>query len=227
MTARLRHHFDPGNMAESSWYRPNALLLGLHAMSLSEMIAGSAIAAVISDPRLADNPIVECNDAFVALTGYSREEIIGRNCRFMSGPGTEAILTETIRSGIRQRRPVIVEILNYKKDGTAFRNAVLVAPIFGVDGELEYFLGSQMEVEAGKIDGIAGRSESARGRIEQLSPRQRQVLVAMAAGKLNKQIAYDLGLTERTVKMHRAAMLRSLRVRTGAEAIRLAIEAGF
>jgi DNA-binding NarL/FixJ family response regulator len=49
----------------------------------------------------------------------------------------------------------------------------------------------------------------------------------MAAGKLNKQIAYDLGLTERTIKMHRAAMLRALGVRTGAEAIRIAIEAGY
>ena len=48
----------------------------------------------------------------------------------------------------------------------------------------------------------------------------------MAKGKLNKQIAYDLGLSERTVKMHRAAMLRSLELRSTAEAIRIAIEAG-
>ncbi|CAN5271399.1 hypothetical protein BH10PSE13_BH10PSE13_08400 [soil metagenome] len=196
-------------------------------MSLSKMIAGSAIAAVISNPRLPDNPIVECNDAFTTLTGYDRAEILGRNCRFMSGPGTEASLTETIRTGIRQKRPVIVEILNYKKDGTAFRNAVLVAPIFGADGDLEYFLGSQMEVEAEKADKNEQRSEKARGKVATLSPRQGQVLVAMAAGKLNKQIAYDLGLTERTVKMHRAAMLRALEVRSGAEAIRLAIEAGY
>jgi DNA-binding NarL/FixJ family response regulator len=52
------------------------------------------------------------------------------------------------------------------------------------------------------------------------------VLVGMAGGKLNKQIAYDLGLTERTVKMHRAALFRALGVRTGAEAIRIAVEAG-
>ncbi|AXB76542.1 PAS domain-containing protein [Novosphingobium sp. P6W] len=191
------------------------------------MISGSAIAAVISNPRLPDNPIVECNDAFIALTGYDRAEILGRNCRFMSGSGTEAALTETIRTGIRQKRPVIVEILNYKKDGTAFRNAVLVAPIFGADGELEYFLGSQMEVEAAKADKNERRSEAARSKVSALSPRQGQVLVAMAAGKLNKQIAYDLGLTERTVKMHRAAMLRALEVKSGAEAIRLAIEAGY
>lgn len=196
-------------------------------MSLSEMIAGSAIAAVISNPRLPDNPIVECNDAFTALTGYTRDEIIGRNCRFMSGPGTEASLTELIRLGIRQRRPVLVELLNYKKDGTAFRNAVMVAPVFGDNGRLEYFLGSQMEVDGGRTEAGAARRHVAQRLIDGLSPRQKQVLMGMAAGKLNKQIAYELGLAERTVKMHRAAMLRSLNIRTGAEAIRLAIEAGY
>lgn len=196
-------------------------------MSLSEMIAGSAIAAVISNPRLADNPIVECNEAFIALTGYERAEIVGRNCRFMSGAGTEETLTETIRSAIRERRPVLVEILNYKKDGSPFRNAVMVAPVFGSDGELEYFLGSQMEVDADKAEANALQSDTARAKIAKLSSRQNQVLVAMAAGKLNKQIAYDLGLSERTIKMHRASMLRTLSVRTAAEAIRLAIEAGY
>ncbi len=196
-------------------------------MSLSEMIAGSAIAAVISNPRLPDNPIVDCNDAFIALTGYDRDEIVGRNCRFMSGPATEDALTETIRAAIRHQRPVLVEILNYKKDGTAFRNAVMVAPVFGADGGLEYFLGSQMEVDVDKAEASAARFQSSRARIAKLSRRQNQVLIAMAAGKLNKQIAFDLGLTERTVKMHRAAMLRALGVRTGAEAIRLAIEAGY
>lgn len=196
-------------------------------MSLSEMIAGSAIAAVISNPRLPDNPIVECNDAFSALTGYDRDEIIGRNCRFMSGPGTEEALTETIRLGIRQQRPVLVEILNYKKDGTPFRNAVMVAPVFGAEGRLEYFLGSQMEVDGGRAQAGAARLRKAQSQIDGLSPRQKQVLMGMAAGKLNKQIAYELGLTERTVKMHRAAMLRSLKIRTGAEAIRMAIEAGY
>lgn len=196
-------------------------------MSLSDMIAGSATAAVISNPRMPDNPIVECNDAFLALTGYDRAEILGRNCRFMSGPGTEEAITETIRAGIRERRPILVDILNYKKDGTAFRNAVMVAPVFGAGGALEYFIGSQMEVDTAQADPLAARSHAAAARIKALSQRQSQVLVAMAAGKLNKQIAYDLGVKERTIKMHRAAMLRALGVRTGAEAIRLAIEAGF
>ena len=73
-------------------------------MPLSSMIANSAVAAVISNPRLPDNPIVECNAAFEALTGYSRDEIIGRNCRFLAGPQTEPSLTAQIVEAVRERR---------------------------------------------------------------------------------------------------------------------------
>ena len=195
-------------------------------MSFKAMIENSPVAAVISDPRQPDNPIVECNDAFVELTGYSREEIIGRNCRFLSGEGTEAWLTEKLRSGIRRRQPTMVEILNFKKDGTPFRNAVMVAPIFNDDGELEYFLGSQVELSHDVAEENESRRQDAHGKVDALSPRQRQILIQMAEGKLNKQIAYDLGLSERTVKMHRAALFKALGVRTSADAIRVAIEAG-
>ncbi|GHC97513.1 PAS domain-containing protein [Novosphingobium pokkalii] len=200
-------------------------------MLISEMITASPVAAVISNPRLPDNPIVECNAAFEALTGYERDEIIGRNCRFLRGPGTEPDLTEELRLGIREGRPVLVEIINYKKDGTPFRNAVMVAPIFDAQGELEYFLGSQVDVskaadlEAGNTLGGA-RAQAARDAVALLSPRQREILVHMAAGKLNKQIAYELGLSERTVKMHRSSVIRTLGVRTSADAIRVAVEAG-
>lgn len=196
-------------------------------MSVSAMIGSSPIAAVVSNPRLPDNPIVECNDAFVALTGYSRAEIIGHNCRFLSGRDTEPWLTEMLRNGIRRRQPVMVEILNYKKDGTPFRNAVMVAPIFGAAGELEYFLGSQVEIPEDVARANDARREAAHDLIASLSRRQREVLRQLAAGKLNKQIAYDLGISERTVKMHRSAVFAALGVRTSADAIRLAIEAGY
>ena len=191
------------------------------------MIATSPIAAVISNPRLPDNPIVECNDAFVALTGYQSSEIIGHNCRFLTGAGTEPWLKEMLRNGIRRRQPVMVEILNYKKDGTPFRNAVMVAPIFDAAGELEYFLGSQVEIPDDIARANDERREVAHDRIAALSRRQREVLLELAAGKLNKQIAFELGLSERTIKMHRAAVFKSLGVRTSADAIRLAIEAGY
>ncbi len=190
------------------------------------MIENSPIAAVVSDPRLPDNPIIECNAAFMTLTGYGRDEIIGRNCRFLRGEGSEPELCETLRAGVRGRQPVMVEILNYKKDGTPFRNAVMVAPIFDAEGELEYFLGSQAEVPDVGIAGAPNRRAAALAKIAKLSKRQHQVLLLMAAGKLNKQIAYELGLNERTVKMHRFAVLKNLEVRTNADAIRLAIEAG-
>ena len=196
-------------------------------MSLISMIATSPIAAVISNPRLPDNPIVECNDAFIALTGYQSSEIIGHNCRFLTGAGTEPWLKEMLRNGIRRRQPVMVEILNYKKDGTPFRNAVMVAPIFDAAGELEYFLGSQVEIADDVARANDERREAAHDRIAALSRRQREVLVELAAGKLNKQIAFELGLSERTVKMHRAAVFKSLGVKTSADAIRLAIEAGY
>ena len=194
-------------------------------MPISDMIKDGAVAAVISNPRLPDNPIIECNAAFVALTGYPREEIIGRNCRFLVGDGSEPWLVETLRTGIREKRPIMVEILNYKKNGQPFRNAVLVAPIFDADGELEYFLGSQMEIA--ETDAAGARGAAARAKVEALSSRQHTVLLAITKGKLNKQIAYDLGLSERTVKMHRSAMLKALDVHSTAEAVRLAIEAGY
>ena len=191
------------------------------------MIGSSPIAAVVSNPRLPDNPIVECNDAFVAMTGYARDEIIGHNCRFLTGVDTEPWLTEMLRSGIRRRQPVLVEILNYKKDGTPFRNAVMVAPIFSASGELEYYLGSQVEIAEDVARANDARRAAASDRVAALSRRQREVLMLMAAGKLNKQIAHELTLCERTVKMHRAAVFRELGVRTGADAIRVAIEAGY
>lgn len=194
-------------------------------MLLNTMIAQSPVAAVLSDPRQSDNPIVACNAAFEALTGYTRDEIVGHNCRFLAGGGTEAELTQVLREGIEQRRPIMVEILNYKRDGTPFRNAVMVAPIFDARGDLEYFLGSQVELSQ-ETDALQ-RREVAVARIMALSPRQREIVTLMAKGKLNKQIAFELGVTERTVKMHRTAMLRALKMRTAADVIRLAVEAGF
>lgn len=196
-------------------------------MEPTDLIASSSVAAVVSDPRRPDNPIVACNDAFTALTGFTREEIIGRNCRFLAGPGTEPWLTETLRTGIRLRQPVMVEILNYRKNGEPFRNAVMVAPVFDAAGEAEFFIGSQVEIAADAPRAGDLRRQAAHEAVARLSPRQRQVLIEMARGKLNKQIAWDLDITERTIKMHRAALFRALGVQTTADAIRTAVEAGY
>ncbi len=193
---------------------------------LDALIANSPIASVISDPRQNDNPIIACNDAFIELTGYAEDEIIGRNCKFLAGPATEPWLTETIRRGVKRHSPVLVEILNYKRDGTPFRNAVLVAPMFDEEGELEFFLGSQVELETDAPATNTNRRLAAAMAVKALSRRQREVLAEMALGHLNKQIAYTLGLSEQTVKMHRALLMDRLGAATSADAIRIAVEAG-
>lgn len=207
--------------------RGKILVQALHLDGrLAALIADSPIASVISNPRLADNPIIACNKPFIELTGYPEDEIVGRNCRFLAGPATEPWLTETIKSGVRKHRPVLVEILNYKRDGTPFRNAVLVAPIFDEEGVLEYFLGSQVELEAGAPGPNSSRRMASAMLVKDLSPRQHEVLEQMAQGFLNKQIAFNLTLSEKTVKMHRALVMERLGVATTADAIRIAVEAG-
>lgn len=193
---------------------------------VTSLIDGSPIASVVTDPTLRDNPIVACNQAFIDLTQYPRSEIIGRNCRFLAGPGTEPWLTDVIRKGVDERKPVLVEILNYKRDGTPFRNAVMVAPIFDEDGELTYFLGSQVELDEDATGPSISRRIAASEKLRELSPRQLEVLQMVSSGLRNKQIAYELGLSEKTVKMHRGIAMEKLGVRTSADMVRLAVEAG-
>lgn len=192
---------------------------------LLDSIALSPIPHVVTNPRRPDNPIEVANAAFCALTGYSESEILGHNCRFLAGDGTEPWVTEEIRQGIGGRRPVLVEILNYRKDGTAFRNGVTIIPLFGADGALQWFLGSQVDLGEGESL-LAARRARAAAKVKDLSRRQTEILAAMSRGQLNKQIAWELGIAEKTVKMHRALMLERLGVATSAEAIRLAVEAG-
>ncbi|QAY79044.1 LuxR C-terminal-related transcriptional regulator [Sphingosinicella sp. BN140058] len=192
--------------------------------ALLESIHRSAIATVVTDARQADNPIIGINDAFERLTGYSAAEVIGRNCRFLRGVDSEDEGTVALREAVHAARPVLVELLNYRKDGTAFRNAVMVAPIFAGDGSVRYYIGSQMEVP--EAQGLDPRTVRARDHVAKLTPRQQEVLRLMASGLLNKQIAYELGISEKTVKMHRAALLSQLGARSSADAVRLAVEAG-
>ena len=181
---------------------------------------------VLSNPRRPDNPLEVVNAAFCTLTGYGEDEIIGRNCRFLAGKATEQPATEQLRAAIHNRRPVLTEILNYRRDGSPFRNGVMITPVNGADGELAWFLGSQVDLGSAPSRAFAERRSGAAECVAGLPPRQRQVLQAMARGLLNKQIAWELKISEKTVKMHRALLIGRLGVGTSAEAIRIAVEAG-
>ena len=200
--------------------------MALAEEKLFESIGLSPIATVISNPRRPDNPLEVANAAFCALTGYAEREIVGRNCRFLAGELTEPWITDRIRNAVRSQRPVLVDIINYRRDGTRFRNAVLVTPLFDEEGDLAWFLGSQVELGPDSPAQFDARRERAVSMVKALPQRRRQVLELLSRGMLNKQIAWELKISEKTVKMHRALLLEQLGVSTSADAIRIAVEAG-
>lgn len=182
-----------------------------------------------TDPRLPDNPIVDCNEAFLDLTGYDRHEVIGRNCRFLAGPGTDLKKLRLVSEVTEEQEPIMVELLFCTKDGTPFLNAVMVAPIYDVEGDLTGYLGLQFPTSRKGLKHVTpanDRVNCAKELVACLSQRQIQVLQALTAGTKVKQTANELKLSERTVKMHRALMLKALGVTTNAEAIRIGVEAG-
>ena len=193
---------------------------------LLESIGLSPIATVVSNPRRPDNPLEIVNDQFCALTGYSESEIVGRNCRFLAGEATEPWVTNQIREAIGSQRPALVDILNYRRDGTPFRNGVLVTPLFDEDGQLAWFLGSQVELGPDSPIQFDARRSRASALVKSLPQRRLQVLQLMSRGLLNKQIAWELKIAEKTVKMHRSLLLEQLGAATSADAIRIAVEAG-
>lgn len=103
---------------------------------------------VVSDARHPDNPVVLANRAFLKLTGYEADEVIGRNCRFLQGPGTDPAAIDIIRNGLGKAQDVQVELLNYRKDGSTFWNQLAVTPIKDEAGNILYYFGSQKDVSA-------------------------------------------------------------------------------
>lgn len=116
---------------------------------------------LITDPSQPDNPIVFVNDAFFKLTGYTREETLGRNCRFLQGPGTNADDIDLLRKSIKAHEPIEIDLLNYRKDGTTFWNRLLISPVFD-GGNLTYFFASQFDVtpERDKMQRLADDRQS-------------------------------------------------------------------
>ncbi|MEQ3630023.1 MAG: PAS domain-containing protein [Sulfitobacter sp.] len=113
---------------------------------LGKVVRYARLPLCITDPTLPDNPIVYVNEAFTDLTGYRLEEIVGQNCRFLQGPDTTRESIDAVRNILLGRRVDTVEIVNYRKDGSRFLNALQLGPINDEDGNLIYFFGSQLDV---------------------------------------------------------------------------------
>jgi PAS domain S-box-containing protein len=119
---------------------------GLIPFVLSQILDSVVNGVTLSDPDQPDNPIVYANEAFELITGYDREEIIGRNCRFLQGEDRDQPELQRIRAGLEQRTAVTVTLRNYRKDGTLFYNQFSIRPLFDREGRLIYHLGIQYDV---------------------------------------------------------------------------------
>lgn len=108
------------------------------------------VGITISDPSQPDSPLIYVNDEFCELTGYSRDEALGRNCRFLQGDATREEPVAQMRAAIEAQEPVTVELRNYRKDGSMFWNRVTITPIRTDAGEVTNYLGYQQDITTQK-----------------------------------------------------------------------------
>jgi len=119
---------------------------GLIPQVLSSILDECVNGVTLSDPDLEDAPLVYANKAFERLTGYSQEDIIGRNCRFLQGDEREQPGRYQIKEAMAKHEAVEVTLRNYKKDGTLFINRLKITPLFDRKQRVIYYLGVQYDV---------------------------------------------------------------------------------
>ncbi|MBB4657610.1 PAS domain-containing protein [Parvularcula dongshanensis] len=141
--------YDQAERPGSARYVPRGSadgFAGASGIMFEQAMVQTRMAVCLSDPRRADMPIVFANRAFCDLTGYALEEVLGRNCRFLQGADTNPDRVAEIKDALARRDVIVTELVNYRKDGTPFWNALHLGPIYDDDGELMYFFGSQWDV---------------------------------------------------------------------------------
>jgi PAS domain S-box-containing protein len=113
---------------------------------LTQILDSCVNGVTLSDPDLEDSPIVYANKAFEKMCGYSQEEIVGRNCRFLQGADRDQPELDRLREAIRKGEPVEVTLRNYRSNGEMFYNRLVVKPLFDEKGRVVYYLGVQYDI---------------------------------------------------------------------------------
>lgn len=116
---------------------------------LEAMLDGSKVGTIVTDPEKEDNPIIYANQTFTEMTGYDKEELLGRNCRFLQGRETAPDAVDQIRQAVKGQEKTTVVLRNYRKDGTPFWNRLAIAPVT-VEEKL-YFIGTQTDITIEKM----------------------------------------------------------------------------
>ncbi|MDO9140054.1 MAG: PAS domain-containing protein [Methylobacter sp.] len=119
---------------------------GLIPQVLSAILDECVNGVTLADPDLDDAPIVYANKAFERLTGYSQEDIIGHNCRFLQGDDREQPGRYQIIEAMKNHEAVEVTLRNYKKDGTLFFNRLKITPLLDRKKRVIYYLGVQYDI---------------------------------------------------------------------------------
>lgn len=117
---------------------------------IGQAIQSTSEGITISDARQPEQPLIFANPAFYQVTGYTPAETIGYNCRFLQGAETDPHAVQSIRAALTEQRSCVVELLNYRKDGSTFWNRLSIVPIFDQDQTLAYFVGIQSDLTAAK-----------------------------------------------------------------------------
>jgi len=113
-------------------------------------IAATSTGVTISDATHPEHPIIYCNPAFESMTGYRREEILGKNCQFLQGSDTDPVAVEIIRKALQTKSECKVILKNYRKDGTTFWNCFSISPVRDRTGKLTHFIGVQRDITDSK-----------------------------------------------------------------------------
>ena len=119
---------------------------GLIPQVLSAILDECVNGVTLSDPDLEDAPIIYANKAFEKLTGYTQEDIIGHNCRFLQGQDRDQEARYQIAEAMKKHEPVEVTLRNYKKDGSLFHNRLKIVPLFDKKQRVIYYLGVQYDI---------------------------------------------------------------------------------
>jgi PAS domain S-box-containing protein len=119
---------------------------GLIPQVLSAILDECVNGITLADPDLEGAPIIYANKAFERLTGYSQEEIIGHNCRFLQGDDQDQEQRYQIAEALKNHAPVEVTLRNYRKDGTLFYNHLKIVPLFDKKQRVLYYLGVQYDI---------------------------------------------------------------------------------
>ncbi|NES04085.1 MAG: PAS domain S-box protein [Okeania sp. SIO2F4] len=132
---------------------------------LERAISASNNGIVITDNTHPHNPIIYCNPAFEKITGYSTQEILGKNCRFLQGADTDPVALSQIRQAIKSETNCLVVVKNYRKDGTPFWNELAISPVRDNNGRITNFIGIQTDITQTKQAEEALRDSEARYRL--------------------------------------------------------------